>query len=199
MIMSFRKEKKIRLSKFDFDSLKNKLRLNAMQPLYPRRVINSLYYDTEVLSMFHDSEEGLLPRKKVRIRWYDGIKQVQNEVKISSAEGRFKTTSFADMASETALPQSLYESSYGVIYPSLFVSYTREYFSFKSMRITFDSHIQYKNYRKSQKIAYKDGECVMEVKMALDVPDDYIESILPFPTSRFSKYSRGLLISNGEL
>lgn len=199
MIMSFRKEKKFRLSKFDFDSLKNKLRLNAMQPLHPRRVINSLYYDTEVLRMFHDSEEGLLPRKKVRIRWYDDIKQAQNEVKISGVEGRFKATSFADMASEMAFPLSLYEPSYGVIYPSMFVSYTREYFSFKSMRVTFDSHIQYKNYRKSQKPSFKDGECVMEVKTAQDVSDDYIESVLPFPTSRFSKYSRGLLISNGGL
>lgn len=197
--MSFRKEKKFRLSKFDFDSLKIKLRLHGMQRLYAKRVINSLYYDTELHSMFKDSEEGLVPRKKVRIRWYDNVRTANNEVKISSAEGRFKKTSFANVASESTLPQSLYDASYGVIYPSLFVSYTREYFSFESMRVTFDSHIQYANYRQSRKIVHEDCECVMEVKVSLDVPDDYIESILPLPTARFSKYSRGLLISNGEL
>ena len=69
MIMSFRKEKKFRLSKFEFDSLKNNLRLKGMKALYAKRVINSLYYDTELHSMYNDSEEGLLPRKKVRIRW----------------------------------------------------------------------------------------------------------------------------------
>ena len=67
------------------------------------------------------------------------------------------------------------------------------------MRITFDSSIQYANYRQSRKILHEDGECVMEVKTDLDVPDDYIESILPFPTARFSKYSRGFLISSGGL
>ncbi len=197
--MSYRKEKKFRLSKFDFDTLKNKLLLDGMQHLYPKRVINSLYYDNELLGMFTDSEEGLLPRKKVRIRWYDNIKKANNEIKISSYEGRFKKTSFANAISESTLPQSLYESSYGVIFPSLFISYTREYFLFKSMRITFDSRIQYINYRQSHKIVHKDGECVMEIKTGSSVPDDYIESIIPFPTSRFSKYSRGIRISSSEL
>ena len=199
MIMSFRKEKKFRLSKFEFDSLKNNLRLKGMKALYAKRVINSLYYDTELHSMYNDSEEGLLPRKKVRIRWYDDIREANNEVKISSVEGRFKTSCLADVTSESTLPQSLYDSYYGIINSSLLVSYTREYFSFETMRITFDSDIQYVNYRQSRQISHKDGECVMEVKVGLEVPDDYIEKMLPFPTSRFSKYSRGLLISNGEL
>ena len=197
--MSFRKEKKFRLSKFDFDLLKNKLYLKGMQTLYEKRIINSLYYDTELHSMYSDSEEGLLPRRKVRIRWYDDINKAKNEIKISSAEGRFKTSCLANVSSKSTLPQSLYDPIYGVIYPSLFISYRREYFSFETMRITFDSDIQYVNYRQSRKISHKDGECVMEVKVGLEVPDDYIEKMLPFPTSRFSKYSRGLLISNGEL
>lgn len=199
MIMSFRKEKKFRLSKYDFDSLKNKLSLKDMQPLYPSRIINSLYYDTHSLRMFHDSEEGLLPRKKVRIRWYDDIKQAKKEEKITSFEGRFKKMSHTNISSKLSLPTSLYDKSYGVLHPSLLVSYQRQYFSLKSMRITFDCHIQYKDYRRSHITAYEDGERVMEVKVDLNVPDDYIESFIPFPISRFSKYSRGLLISNGEL
>ena len=196
MIMSFRKEKKFRLSKSDCDTLKNKLRLSDMKPLYSDRVINSLYYDTYALSMLHDSEEGLLPRKKVRIRWYDDIKKAQKETKITSFEGRFKTTSQANITSKMPLPKTLYDASYGVLHPSLLVSYQRQYFSFRSMRITFDSNIRYIDYRKSYKIAYEDEERVMEVKVPLEFQDDYIESVLPFPTSRFSKYSRGLLISN---
>jgi len=197
--MSFRKEKKFRLTKFDYDCLKNKLLLQGMQPLFEKRKINSLYYDTELHSMYYDSEEGLLPRRKVRIRWYDDVSKASNEVKISSVEGRFKTSSFVDVASENALPQSLYDPYYGVVYPSLLVFYTREYFSFKSMRITFDSEIGYVNYRRSQKIPVKDSEYVMEVKVGIGMSDDYIERMLPFPVSRFSKYSRGLLFSNGGL
>jgi hypothetical protein len=197
--MSFRKEKKFRLSKYDCDTLKNELRIKGMQSLYAKRVINSLYYDTVLCDMFNDSEEGLLPRKKVRIRWYDDIKRANKELKISSLEGRFKTSCLANIESESSLPQSLYDSQYGIISPALFVSYTREYFSFESMRLTFDSNIKYVNHRQSRFIFHKDGECVMEVKIGLETPDDYIERMLPFSISRFSKYSRGLLLSNDDL
>ena len=62
--MSFRKEKKFKLSKYEFDLLKSSLLLKGMKSLYKKRKINSLYYDTQMLNMFKDSEEGLLPRKK---------------------------------------------------------------------------------------------------------------------------------------
>lgn len=197
--MSFRKEKKFKLSKFDFDLMKNKLCMNGMQLLYAKRVINSLYYDTWHYNMFNDSEEGLLPRKKVRIRWYDDIRKANKEVKISSTEGRFKKSRIVNFTSELEFPNSLYDLQYGIISPSLFVSYTREYFSFKSMRITFDFNIEYVNYRRSRSISHKDSEGVMEAKLGLEIPDDYIENILPFPITRFSKYCRGVLISNGEM
>lgn len=197
--MSFRKEKKFRLSNSEYGALKSKLLLQGMKPLYAKRVINSLYYDTDQYSMYHDSEEGLLPRRKVRIRWYDDISKASNEVKISSFEGRFKTSSSVLFSSKKNLPPTLADPHYGMISPSLLVSYTREYYSFESMRITFDSDIKYFNYRRTQNISFTDEECVMEIKVGIDVPDDYIERIIPFSTSRFSKYSRGLLISNGDL
>lgn len=196
--MSFRKEKKFRLTPYDYESLKNKLLLQGMKTLYSKREINSLYYDTELHCMYHDSEEGLLPRRKNRIRWYNDAENASNEVKISSFEGRFKTSTPIDITSEKSVPKSLCDPYYGTVFPSLLVSYTREYFSFASMRITFDSDIKYVNYRRSQAIPFKDGECVMEIKVGIDVPDDYIESLMHFSTARFSKYSRGLLITNGE-
>lgn len=197
--MSFRKEKKFRLSNFEYNDLKIKLLRRGMKPLYAKRKINSLYYDTESYSMYHDSEEGLLPRRKVRIRWYDDIEKACNEVKISSFEGRFKTSDFVFVASKNSLPTNLGDPYYGTIAPSVLVSYTREYFSFESMRITFDSGIKYVNHRLAQKIPFADDECVMEIKVGIDVPDDYIERLIPYSTSRFSKYSRGLLASMGEL
>ena len=197
--MSFRKEKKFRLTCYDYESLKNELLLKGMAPLYAKREINSLYYDDENHSMYHDSEEGLLPRRKVRIRWYDDIEEASNEVKISSFEGRFKTSILAHAESENSLPQSLFDTYYGIIIPSLLVSYTREYFSFESMRITFDSDIKYFNHRLAQNISFADEECVMEIKVGIDVPDDYINGLIKLPTSRFSKYSRGLLASYSEL
>jgi len=197
--MSFRKEKKFRLTKYDLDSLRNKLLLQGMEPLYEKREIKSLYYDSKLYSMYHDSEEGLLPRKKIRVRWYNDIRKASKEVKISSFEGRFKTSEFIDVTSQNSLPINLNDPYYGIIFPSLLVSYTREYFAFESMRITFDSDIKYFNHRLDQNIPFTDEEHVMEIKVGIDVSDDYIESLIKLPTSRFSKYSRGLLISTGYL
>ena len=193
--MSFRKEIKFRLSKYDFDLLKNDLLLKGMQPLYKKRNINSLYYDTQTLKMFNDSEEGLLPRKKIRIRWYNDITFANMEVKISSVEGRFKTTTMNGLSSKSYMPKNLFDNDYGALTPSLLVSYTREYFTLNSMRLTFDSSIKYVNYRQSQSIKYQENECVMEIKVFPQISDDYIKRIIPWSTSRFSKYCRGLLSS----
>ena len=197
--MSFRKEKKFRLSKYEFDLLKSSLLIRDMQPLYSKRAVNSLYYDTHMYDMFNDSEEGLLPRKKVRIRWYNDNSLPNTEVKTSSVEGRFKTTVVGNFSSKSNLPQNLFDSDYGTLSPSLLVSYTREYFSLESMRLTFDSSIKYVNYRRSRNIEYEENQCVMEIKVTSYISDDYIESIIPWPITRFSKYCRGLLNSVGEI
>ncbi len=34
-------------------------------------MIHSQYFDTRDFKMLFDSEEGLLPRNKIRVRWYD--------------------------------------------------------------------------------------------------------------------------------
>ena len=67
---------------------------NNIKKLYPERKIISLYYDNINNQMFKDSIEGVLPRKKIRIRFYpnDIKKKFSLETKISSFEGRFKKT-----------------------------------------------------------------------------------------------------------
>ena len=62
--MSFRKEKKYKLTIFEFNNLKKLLIKKGMQKIYNKRFINSLYYDTKQRDMFYHSEEGVMPRKK---------------------------------------------------------------------------------------------------------------------------------------
>ena len=84
--MSFRKEKKYKLTASDQKILKNNLINKGMKLLYPKREINSIYLDTKSLDFYLNSEEGVLPRKKIRIRWYNtDLKKVSKETKISSA------------------------------------------------------------------------------------------------------------------
>ena len=66
------------------------------------------------------------------------------------------------------------------------------------MRITFDSNINYKNIKLSPSIEYKDPERVVEIKTSMECGDDFIEKST-ISISRFSKYSRGLLISDKQL
>ena len=192
--MSFRKEQKYRLTFSDLVSVKQRLIALGMQKLHEERDVNSVYFDTDNFSMFFASEEGLTPRKKVRIRWYGYQKTFSKETKFSTLEGRYKTTSSLVNFVQSDLPRIKYiDSQYGEIIPSLHVSYLRSYFSLYSLRVTFDTDINYTNPRSQSMLEIFDPECVAEIKAPLYCDDDFIANIWPAPTARFSKYSRGLL------
>ena len=193
--MSFRKEDKFRLSYSDMVKIQDHLISLGMKELYPSRVINSCYFDNDSLTLFHESEEGVLPRKKIRIRWYDKVMSFTKEIKTSSIEGRFKSLKKTPKLKhlDDVLDSQYFDSSYGILKPSLLVSYERQYFSFKLLRITFDRNISYRYLKYSSEVITKENETVMEVKTPIDCSDDYIKSIITQPTERFSKYSRGLL------
>lgn len=207
--MSFRKEKKYRLSYSDMLLIKRFLLNSNMTELFPKRVVNSCYFENNKFESFHDSEEGVLPRKKVRVRWYsqrlldDSEKKFScsKEVKISSVEGRYKIVDKFNslMNIDDVSELNFFDNIYGNLTPVLIVSYEREYYGLKKLRITFDRNITYKYQRKSNySNQLIDNECVMEVKVPIDCDDDYIEKIISHPTSRFSKYSRGMLIHNAQ-
>ena len=86
--MSYRKEKKFRLNRSESKLLKFSLLEKGMEILYPKRNIKSCYFDTKNLLMFNQSEDGILPRKKIRYRWYDSnsiINKGLHRFKVSSA------------------------------------------------------------------------------------------------------------------
>ena len=166
-----------------------------MQKIYNKRFINSLYYDTKQRDMFYHSEEGVMPRKKIRIRWYNSEMNFKIEKKISSIDGRYKITNNLPIDKIENFPKNISDQLYGLLTPSLRVSYEREYFYLSGMRITFDTSIKYQNYRYISLNDFNDPESVVEIKVSMDTSDDFIESLIPYPTTRFSKYSRGLLIS----
>ena len=62
--MSFRIEEKSKFHISDYLKIKSLIQNVGGQTLFPKRKISSLYFDNKELSMFVDSEEGSLPRKK---------------------------------------------------------------------------------------------------------------------------------------
>jgi len=180
--------------------LENLLKCKGMVKLHPKRQVTSLYFDTRTFQMFHDSEEGLLPRRKHRVRSYGvGGKEFQLEKKISSVEGRFKISTELDKIELSQLLScGLFCSQYGLIWPTITISYVRQYFSLGELRLTFDHNIKYSKplshpYAGSGRQAtVTDNECVMEVKAKICQEDGLIRRMVPWPTQRFSKYSRGV-------
>ena len=196
--MSFRKEKKYRLSLSDQKILKNKLIKKGMRKLYPKRKISSIYFDTQSLVFYSHSEEGILPRKKIRIRWYDkNLSKLTYETKISSIEGRYKISKpFKMKITKNYSSLKIIDKEFGILKPKILVTYFREYYLLNNLRFTFDTNIKYKKIEFNSQLVNSDKECVMEVKSNFKTEDDFIDQLVGYPTSRFSKYSRGIHFSD---
>ena len=198
--MGYRIEEKYRLTRSEQAYLKKKLFDNGLSTLYPPRSINSCYFDTNDLRTFFDSDEGSLPRKKIRFRWYENDNVLAEEVKISSVEGRYKTIKkFNDEGFSKTYEKIIYDQMYGLLKPSLLIKYLREYYILNNLRITFDKNITYTDLRGLTKKRVIDPECVMEIKTSAFTSQDFIKKIFNYPTSRFSKYCRGILLLNKSL
>lgn len=199
--MSFRKEYKFRLSKTEFYRFQNHLQKNGMIELFEPRRINSVYFDTPQLDMFFHSEEGLVPRKKIRVRWYDNDVKFHKEIKTSSVEGRHKKSYYLPELNtvEDLLTNTYFDQQYGKLYPVVKISYLRSYFKFQSMRVTFDEKITYNYLKNEMKRTFVDPELVSEIKTSIHCSDEFIGKHLPYPSARFSKYSRAILFSQAGL
>jgi SPX domain protein involved in polyphosphate accumulation len=190
--MSFRKEKKFITSRFELSNFYEYIKTKGSIQIHPSRQVNSIYFDNDNLQMFHDSEEGILPRKKIRLRWYgDNNTELKKEVKISSFEGRFKSSTNYCFDNDCNFSNiNLYDQNYGNIKPKVLVQYQREYLLFEKLRITIDTNINYTDLF-SKKITH-DQKVIIEVKTKPDISDDYIMNVFGLTDSRFSKYSRAI-------
>ena len=92
--MSFRFEEKYLTETKNKSYLMKYLDQFKFSKLYPKRTISSVYFDNFRKEMFLNSEEGLVPRKKLRIRKYPELNKDHYflETKINSIEGKFKTS-----------------------------------------------------------------------------------------------------------
>ena len=61
---SFRIENKYKVEVAKLDQLYKFLGDNSAKTLYPKRLIRSIYFDDQNYSLYKDSIEGIVPRKK---------------------------------------------------------------------------------------------------------------------------------------
>jgi SPX domain protein involved in polyphosphate accumulation len=198
--MSFRKEIKFSLNRSKMHQFLKWIENQGAKKLHEERIINSVYFDNKRFNMYHDSVEGIIPRKKVRLRNYNNEKKYLFEKKISSPEGRFKVSKNFLLYNEV-LKKGILDDQYGVCEPKIVVNYKRSYFSYQNFRITLDKDISYSKFNKdfSSNLKFRDDELVAEVK-GNNLNQDFFDNHFPFITSRFSKYCRGVdMIFNNKI
>ena len=192
--MSFRIEEKLYIKSENLIQFQEFLKKNkSVRTIHHPRSIESLYFENINLDMYSDSMEGLLPRKKMRIRNYpkDEDGKTYLEVKNSSIEGRFKTRKIiSNLDFERYKSSGLFDNQYGVCFPKLYVKYDREYSIFEDVRISIDKNIQYKDYKTNLKLS--DDRIIVELKTSINKNLDKLMEDFPIQRIRFSKYCFGV-------
>ena len=153
--MNFRIENKYKIEKDKLFNFYEYLKQNSAQVLYPQRKIHSIYLDNQSFSSYNDSIEGIVPRKKIRIRTYpkklDDKKKINYtlEIKINSAEGKIKNIN-KNFDYDRIIRYGYFDDMYGQCFPKVEISYFREYFSLLGFRITIDKLINYLEFNLGQ-------------------------------------------------
>ena len=194
--MSFRFEEKILLHISDYLKIKDFIFKSGGKNLYEKRKISSLYFDNNLSEMYLDSEDGTLPRKKIRIRKYPNnkISELFFETKISSVEGRFKIVKkINEKKFKEYIQRGYFDINYGFCFPKIEISYLREYFSFFNQRLTLDNLITYKCF-KSNRILIDKEILILEIKSNSAISVEQFKNAIPLQRLRVSKYCHGINI-----
>ena len=187
--MSFRFEEKYIVNIKYKNHLMNYLNEFDIKQLYPERTISSIYFDNFYKEMFLHSEEGLVPRKKLRIRKYPSEENSKFffEKKINSVEGKYKISKIIKKNKYIEfIKEGIFDKNYGICKPQVEVNYNREYYKLKDLRVTIDTEIEYKKFNSN--INFNNNILICEFK-STDVKKirDFYNSEI-FTKVRISKY-----------
>lgn len=160
----------------------------------PRRV-SSIYFDDQYLSCYHDSDEGLTPRKKYRLRWYGNADltpstEVCFEIKETFPYFRSKKINFRGAFRDF----DIFEECRGLpmLQPVLVISYNRQYFKNEFTRFTIDTEIESEGLAPLAPKKYNFHHGVLEFKFDRKINIDFISKQFPLMIMRSSKYCDAL-------
>lgn len=152
--------------------------------IFPTRVVDSIYYDTPNFSLFHEGEEGINPRLKYRVRWYEKNSSLLSlEIKRSESLSRLKSS--FHLPKTMRVPTSLITRR-GRLTPTGKVSYRRQYFQCEIGRITVDDHVWTGPLKGPPSFH---PQTIIELKLPYSAGSEGSELSRLFTTNRISKYS----------
>jgi len=192
-----RNEIKFKLDNFNLIKFKKETKLFSA---YPQRKVFSIYFDTFDYKDFIDSEEGTVPRKKIRLRYYNSFYKDLNEDKKIKGSIELKKTLdiyrekksikiFDTLKNSITLCKNFLNQKR---YPVCAITYQRSYYkSFSGIRITIDKNIQYYRIDKDRQLILNNFECenIIEMKIEdIDKNHSFETDFLSAYRVRFSKY-----------
>ena len=185
--------------KFDISEyrISNIVKDYKLKELYPKRKIQSIYFDTIDYDYYADSEEGCTPRKKVRLRKYNKEQTYSLEIKTANSYHREKIVISNFYYSDEDFLKKMRELNINeLIHPKLTVTYERYYYFSPIGRITIDKNIYFQkinNFFKANSGIVKDNKTILEVKIQKEKFDKHeVLKCFNFKESRNSKYCNGV-------
>jgi hypothetical protein len=181
-------EKKFFIDSLSLKGIEAEIVKHGFNPIFKERIIKSLYYDTTDFKCYKESSEGVVPRKKYRIRSYDKKNYYQLEVKSQQIDGRYKKTTPINEYSN-----KLFDKEYGMLEKKLFTEYKRKYFSNSYLRLTLDFEIKFEKLSR-QKVIFG-NKFLIELKPISEYSaqsQQLAENMFNTPEVSFSKYEKAV-------
>lgn len=158
---------------------------------YPPRRVNSIYFDDSNFNSYKDSEEGTVPRKKYRLRWYGNTMNIPKEaaLEIKTTHAKYKTKEVFKIKNFKKLDGLFFKITKKQLHPVCSISYDRLYYINRdNIRFTYDTNIT-SNKLGNNKIALQNN--IFEIKFNGDDKCEFT-SLLGDANTRYSKYNEAM-------
>ena len=175
---------------------------------YPKRRVNSIYFDNANYSSIRQNLDGISDKKKIRVRWYGTQNELINPVlEIKSKKGsetkkeNYKINELGNLRFPNLKNLEIIKNivnlktkAKNIIYPILTTNYDRQYLisSNGQVRATVDYNLKsvhLKNLSQLDIIKNFSFVCVLELKYSTNL-DKYVRQNLKKITLRLSKNSK---------
>jgi hypothetical protein len=164
----------------------NKFFSDGFEYIFPSRQISSIYYENINFDIYKDSVEGVVPRKKIRIREKFGNLYLEEKMKLR--DGKYKTSKKINN-----LPKIIHDQSYGVVKKICKITYNRSYLGNGKIRLTLDSDLKFENLI-NRYVFNMNNNIILEYKILdnFSLSENYINSHKELNSFKFSKYEQAV-------
>lgn len=215
--IDFRNEKKIIFLESEKYIVKL-FRFLKFKEIYHKRKINSVYFETFDFKDLLNTIDGEKNRSKLRLRWYgklfndSTVPVLENKIKINNQNFKIKeelnkvnffnnisVEKISDLIEKSNIDEKI-KLKCKTRKPNILISYERQYFMFKNIRITLDDKLFSLNFYRKKKIEKSDmikrkKFSIVELKYKDDDYEDVIKITSNFKNRvrKFSKYEYSLI------